>query len=329
LIFFKDFSEAESYSDASRSPILNRPQWSYIQLQLCEDQWHVYSKSDQRVLEHAYKSWEPGAELANYIVHFSMGLQTSMDGEVYNVNRKMPKLDTSRRKYRSLAFHNGKFAHQIPIIDQCLSSSISTSISAVIDGIRNEGLLRGKSIQAEKAIELLKQIPESDIDLIGLRCMHLYTRDSFIHRALNTFLRKQDSTKVSTLGPFFKLLFSHFSKFPLKPQSLMVYRGAYLNPSQLRAYRRGTGKGSFHWLEFLSTSKSREAAKVHERNAFFIIRLQRLYNDGRAADISKLSQFEEEEEVLLRAGVEFSIDKYRYRYKNNKELYTFYLDAYI
>jgi hypothetical protein len=295
-----------------------------------DDQWQTYSKSDQRVLEHTYQCGQSVVELKGYIISFNYGLQVSMSYEEYFVKRLMSKPKTRRRKYRSLAFCRGECIQPIPIIDACLSSSVSTCISAVIEGIRHEGLLQNKHAEAEKAIELLEQIPENDTDLIGLRCVHLYTHNSFIHRVLNKFLRDQDFSKVPTLGPFFKLLYSQFGKYRLEPdkaESLMVYRGAKLKSAELRAFRRGTEKKSFRWLEFLSTSKSLEVAEKFVDNVLFIIRLNKLYGDGRAMDIQKISQFDEEEEVLLRPGVEFSITSCIC--DDEKKKYTFHLDVYI
>jgi hypothetical protein len=133
------------------------------------------------------------------------------------------------------------------------------------------------------------------------------------------------------LGPFVKLVYSQFGKYRLEPdkaESLMVYRGAKLNSAELRAFRRGTGKKSFHWLEFLSTSKRLEVAKLFVKNALFIIRLHKLYGDGRAMEILRISQFDEEEEVLLRPGVEFSIKRCICDDEEKKN-YTFHLDVYI
>ncbi len=331
----KDFSSVESHPDSSRSPSPNKPKWLFkprsIGTEAHDDQYQPYSRPDQLALEHAFQAGESGVQLQENLINFSSGLQVSMSYEESIVQRMMPKPNNRRRKYRSLAFSKGESIQLIPIIDHCLSSSVSTCISAVIDGIRHEGLLQKKHTEVEKVVQLLEQIPKNDTDLIGLRCIYLYTRDSFIYRVLNTFLRDQDFSKVPTLGPFFKILYLQFSKYRLEPneaESLMVYRGTKLNSSELRAFRRGTGKKSFYWLQFLSTSKNLEVAKMYEKNAFFIIRLNKLYGDGRAMQIPKLSQFEEELEVLLRPGVEFSIDKCVCDDEEKKK-YTFHLDAYI
>lgn len=339
LILLKGLSKTEDYSDAihlyasSRSIWFRQRQSVLMGIQANDDKWEQYSESDELLLEHSYQFGETIVELDDGAINFSLGLQVSDNCELYNVKRERFTCNTHREKFKSLTTYNNNnnksSACQIPIINQCLAPSISTDILAVIDGIRQEGIFQNKRIEAEKVIGLLEEIPEYETDLIGLRCIHLYTRDSFIYRTLNKFLREQDSRKIATLGPFFKLLYSQFSKFPLGPQSLILYRGARLKQPELRAYIRGTGKKSYHWLEFLSASRNQDVAEKFVRNALFIIRPERLYNDGRAVDISRLSQFSEEEEVLFRAGVEFSIQKYEYKVENGEKKYTFYLVVYI
>ncbi len=333
--FFKDFSPPESVKDSSRSSSLNRSNWLFkpcpVGTEAHYDQWETYSKADQRFLEHAYQRGQSLIELHENFISFNEGLQVSNNYEAYIVKRVILKLKSRRRKYRSLAFSRGESVQPIPIIDQCLSSSVNTSISALIEGIQREGLLQKKQSEAKEAIEILKKIPENDTDLIGLRCVYLYTRNSFIHQMLNKFLRDQDFNKISTLGPLCKLIYSQFSKYRLKPneaESLIVYRGATFNSAELRAFKRGTGKTSFYWLEFVSTSKSLKVAKLFVGNVLLVIRLNKLYGDGRAMQIQKVSEFEEEEEVLLRPGVEFSIKTWVCDDEVNKK-YTFHLDAYI
>jgi hypothetical protein len=93
---------------------------------------------------------------------------------------------------------------------------------------------------------------------------------------------------------------------------LKLYRGEHLRASALRAYKRGNGKGLYQWLGFTSTGRSQKLAEICTRNALFIIRLEKIYNDERALDVRMLSKFEEEDEVLSKPGVEFSIDKFDY-----------------
>jgi hypothetical protein len=208
-----------------------------------------------------------------------------------------------------------------------LASSVNTSISAVTAGIRFEGGLNNKKLEAENLAKYLEELNETDIEIVGLRCIHLYTRPSFLSGALNKFRPTRDYSKIDTLGPFCKILLSQFNKYQSDIESLKVYRGENLRVRDLRAYKRAKGKESYKWLGFTSTSRDREIARMRMRNAFFIICLDKRYEDGRALHIHKLAQFDEEDEVLFRPGVEFSID--RFEYDEDSKINTFYLTAYI
>ncbi|CAF2629424.1 unnamed protein product [Rotaria sp. Silwood2] len=167
-----------------------------------------------------------------------------------------------RRRHRCLAFYNAKSSIKDPIITACLDSSVDTSISAVIAGIRFEGRLNGKELEAENLVQNLVNLSETDIQLIGVRCIYLYTRPSFLSGALNKFLRTRDYNKINTLGPFCKVLLSQFNKYPSVFEILRVYRGENLRAHDLRAYKRAMGKGSYQWLGFTSTSRDRQIAEM-------------------------------------------------------------------
>ena len=278
-------------------------------------------------LERAFRGKFSVTELGYALINFSHGLQVNTNGDVYRVNRDRLQKGNLRRKYKQLAFYNSVSSAEDPFIKDCLAATVDTSTANVIAGIRQEGAMRNQNLQAKKLVQKLQAIDENDAVLIGLECLALYTCDSFLSKSLNKFSRERDYTKMNTLGPFLKLLYSQFNKFPSNVTSLKVYRGEHLRAHDLRAYKRGVRKKTYRWLGFTSTSKSEEVAKTFIRNAFFIIYLEKKYNGGYALDIQALSNFNEEDEVLFRPGVEFSIDKLEYDKDTN--LNTFYLTAYI
>jgi hypothetical protein len=291
------------------------------------ERWYSYPKDEELAIERVYRSQSSEIELNEKLINFDYGMQIDESGNVYPVKRNTPKTRRIRRRHRCLAFYNAKSFIEDPIITSCLAPSVNTSIWALIAGIRHEGSLNRKESEAEDLIQNLKNLKETDTQLIGLRCIYLYTCPSFLAGALNKFLRTRDYSKIDTLGPFCKVLLSQFNQYSSDFESLKVYRGENLRARDLRAYKRAVGKGSYQWLGFTSTSGNREIAEMRIRNAFFIICLEKLYNDGRALSIKKLSEFHEEEEFLFRPGVEFSIDGFEYN--ENSKIYTFYLTAYI
>lgn len=227
----------------------------------------------------------------------------------------------------SVVFYSGEFREEIPIITQCLQ--VDDSIAAVITGIRREGALLNLAAIADCIAEEIEEKVSIDDSIIALYCVGQYTSPTFLNTSINDFLRQEDSSKVETLGPFVKLLFSHFKNFPLKEDNMTVYRDLKLDRSQIHDYKRCAGKGTFRWLGFSSTSKRQGVAEHFKGNTLMIIRLKQFYpnDDGRAADIEAASRFPQEEEVLLRAGVEFSIEKVVHNRENGK--YYMYIDAYV
>lgn len=139
-----------------------------------------------------------------------------------------------------------------------------------------------------------------------LKCaIHLYTRDSFLYKLVNSTLRNDDLTKIDTLGPFCYLLREHLFYADKSKEKLTVYRGTNLTDEMVEEYRRAIGKW-IQWPAFTSTTKSQQVAEMYEGNALFIMKIVGSYY---TRDISSLSQFQDEEEVLLTAHLHFKIDE--------------------
>ncbi len=301
------------------------------------DDWQYYSDVEIAVLEKAYQNKEKSVDLGHCIVDLGQYLQFSKvdksvqakvkrNGDSKHNSHLHQKLHATQQATANVVFYSGEFREQIPIITQCLQ--VDDSIAAVIAGIRREGTILGQVPTANCIATEVEEKANNDDSMIGLHCMHQYTSPTFLSKSINKFLREEDSSKVETLGPFVKLLFSHFKEFPLKEDNMTVYRDLELDRSQIRDYRRYAGKGTFRWLGFSSTSKRQGVAEHFKGNTLMIIRLKQLYpDDGRAADIENLSWFPQEEEVLLRAGVEFSIEKVVH--DREKKKYYICIDAYV
>ncbi|CAF1243553.1 unnamed protein product [Didymodactylos carnosus] len=82
-----------------------------------------------------------------------------------------------------------------------------------------------------------------------------------------------------------------------------VYRGSQLDQSEIKAYSEAIGEYKC-WLGFTSTTKNREVAQMFGDTLFIIDA-----SSCGGSDISLLSQFTDEEEVLLPAGATFKIHK--------------------
>ncbi|CAF1616628.1 unnamed protein product [Didymodactylos carnosus] len=98
----------------------------------------------------------------------------------------------------------------------------------------------------------------------------------------------------------------------------LVYRGVLLDPHQIESYKNAVGKGSKEWLNFSSASKNRALAEIYG-NTLFVINIP---SKSQPIDISSVSNFPEEEEVLLPASTSFQIEKVEYD-ENAKKHYIY------
>jgi hypothetical protein len=172
--------------------------------------------------------------------------------------------------------------------------------------------------------KLIYKTPEE----VGQGCAHLYTMNTFLFSQINQFLREADETKVETYAPFFRLLYWYFDhSSSLEIHSINVYRGMNLLQPMIEDYKEAAKRGgSYRWAGFSSTSKCRDVAEVFGNNTLFIMYLRKVHQkQKKAVDISRYSQFPDEQEVLLKAGVEYTVEKVEY----DEEKYYIYLNVYV
>lgn len=148
-------------------------------------------------------------------------------------------------------------------------------------------------------------------------CIQLYTRDSNLYRITNQTLRDNDMCKIETLRPFCFLLYdfigsqstqNHLIQRCLrqgiqqtKKTSLTVFRGDTTSAQKLDEYRQAAGdpKRCFRWLCFVSTSTEGSEAVKFPGNVLYEIDLGRHPSNDQFADITDLSTFRDENEILL------------------------------
>lgn len=107
-----------------------------------------------------------------------------------------------------------------------------------------------------------------------------------------------------------------FDSPSLKTSNLTLYRGELLNENMKECYRQAVGTLK-SWLAFTSTSKNRQLAEVFG-DTLFIITFDKNEGFSITRDISGVSQFPMEEEVLLRSGVIFMVEKIEIDHTNAK-----------
>ncbi|CAF1513339.1 unnamed protein product [Adineta ricciae] len=123
-------------------------------------------------------------------------------------------------------------------------------------------------------------------------------------------------SKVPTLGPFCLLLWDDPFNTRMKT-NIELYRGANLKPEQIAMYeamaKTKDEYGSFQG--FSSCSRNRKKAEEFG-NALFIMEVKFAF----IADISKVSEYENEEEELITPGVCFRVLKVKFDSETKKHL---------
>jgi len=174
--------------------------------------------------------------------------------------------------------------------------------------------------------KLISKTPEE----VGQGCVRIYTMDGVFCSQINQFLREADETTIEESSPFVCLLYCYFDHpSSIEIHSIEVYRGMNLLQSMIEDYKEAAKHGgSYRWAGFSSTSKCRDVAEIFGNNTLFIMHLRKVYQKRKnAIDISRCSQFPDEEEVLLKSGVEYTVRKVEYDEEN--ERHYIYLNVYV
>jgi hypothetical protein len=182
-----------------------------------------------------------------------------------------------------------------------------SSIDACINGILQEATQHqsDSETEAQWMVEQLRACKTKPRRETSKVCLHLYTRESFLYHVLNTTLRDGDYSKLDTLGPLCFLM-RHYSRTCIEFIGT-VYRGVQLSPTTILSYKQAIGSWCT-WPSYTSTSKNRHMAEFFEGNTLFIIEITNVKLSAiRAYDVINISQFPNEEEVLLPAGISFQV----------------------
>ncbi|CAF2093101.1 unnamed protein product, partial [Rotaria magnacalcarata] len=171
-------------------------------------------------------------------------------------------------------------------------------------GILAEGKLLQEDFDAQSmAKDLRSCIDNEEIFACAAR---LYSNESFLYKLLNSTLRNNDITKLETLGPFCYLLNWHLVRNNCGEESLL-FRGMDLTDDIIDEYRQAIGK-IIVWSAYTSTTKDPRVAEMFANNTIVIITAKR-DNHLYRSDISSLSRFPDEQEVLMDSQYKFHVDK--------------------
>ncbi|UJR12473.1 hypothetical protein I4U23_016648 [Adineta vaga] len=207
---------------------------------------------------------------------------------------------------------------------------LNAELQSLVAELEEEGINLGKQTESEMLIKELCTLIDETSGEVGQGCVRLYSMHTFLYQQLNQFLREADRTKIETYGSFVRLLYSYFNHpWSIEVHSIEVYRGMNLLPSMIDEYKKvAKSSASFRWAGFSSTSKSRKLVEDLDTNTLFIMKLIKVYSrEKKAIDISDYSQYPEEEEVMLKSAVQFTVDKVDY--DDEKKKHYINLNVYV
>lgn len=297
--------------------------------------WGHYSDLENLIIEDAFSSKQPKAMLDDYYIDLTSNMQISNTDShkqrpVKRVVRKREDKHLREARFMDLPVaSNRSFGEQYgfvsPFIIEVrrhlrlelneLPSKKPQLIPILIDkaahGFIVEGRNIGKQVEAKKLASLLLECRERPMTEVWKCCAYLYSLESFLYTTLNTTMRLVGSdgddqtwrSKVPTLGPFSLLLWDN--PFNTRTQTgIELYRAANLTPEQITQYEAIAKKqdeyGSFQG--FSSCSRNRTKAEGFG-NALFVMKVVMAF----IADLSKVSEYPDEEELLVTPGVCFRV----------------------
>ena len=291
-------------------------------------QWVEYRDIDADIIEDAYQAGSDSVCLDRYRIDLKNFIQIRRDDESKRRSVKRDKASNSSRRIRHQRFND-----DIPILtldsttsaigasdswcpflrrwlDTPLGKRVLLDFQACIEPCA-QGIIQEAAHDPEHrmthavymATKLRQYSGRSRREVTEL-CMRFYTRDSFLYRVLNQALREFDLTKLETLGPYVYLLSNHIRK--CKPYRGSVYRGMQLTPDQIEEYRMALGEWR-SWSAYASASRDFSVAEPFG-TTLFIIEITGSYpTSPRGFDISWLSQYPDEAEILIPPGTSFRI----------------------
>jgi hypothetical protein len=288
-------STSEDFSSAGNDFDVYRSSKPFLRLELNDSSY----PSCSNILWVAYQNEGDPNEYSKLI---ECGLQLSCETQTPLVCVREPYPEVLRRMGgRS---HGYRIYEPWRIADEQRLIWLTHVVELACSGLLEEGRAMGQPVKAQFLVEHLKMALE--YDQLWSQCSYLYTCDSFLYQSINRALRQHDIGKIYTLGPFCYLL--HWSLCSLSSSMTpsftgTVYRGINLTDQLIQTYKDACGTYA-SWFGFSSASKNRAVADVLG-NTLFVIHIQN--GQGLCQDVSSVSNFTEEEEVLIRAGVVFQI----------------------
>ncbi|CAF1397999.1 unnamed protein product [Didymodactylos carnosus] len=308
--------------------------------------WSRFSDIENEIIEDAFQHNEKEVLLDNHSIDFKLKLQINKSDKT----RQRPILRKSDDPNQQFAPRETRFnIVDMPVKtfteaggfskflwewankynDSCCILTEQNApgiVERAVEGIIKEGETISKTTESKWIAKQLSKVKNRTLADIGKCCIVYYTKESFLYHVVNDVLRRENLSKLETLGPYcFLLINALWNCRDSRRHTQRVYRGCKLERDQIEQYKSDIDKVRC-WSAFSSTTKRRDIATSFgaESNTLFIIDLvERPFTESFGLDISAMSKYPHEEEVLLPAGINFVVEKVELDKKTNK--YTIYL----
>ncbi|CAF1172859.1 unnamed protein product [Didymodactylos carnosus] len=297
-------------------------------------EWTRYSDFETEFIEDKYlKKEESEVEVGDYVVDLKSMVQISKAdrNKQRSVKREeVPVRDFLREErfsYPEKAVKSFGTTYRSKVImewkkrNKAIDGHWPETVEQAAQGILKEGKLLKQEFESQLIAEKLRDVKDKPYEIFHC-CARLYSAESFLYKLVNTTLRNEDMTKVDTLGAYCNVLRYYLRLNTQGPGKTAFYRGCTLTNEMIDGYIQAVGT-QITWPAFTSTSKSRQQAEQFG-NTLFIIRPSGRMG-GQLRDISYLSHYPHEEEVLIVAGHCYDVDKVEHNPDNGK--YLIYLTA--
>ncbi|CAF3883668.1 unnamed protein product [Rotaria sp. Silwood1] len=219
---------------------------------------------------------------------------------------------TTRDPGKSTTGINGQFVFSQLLID-CLLQLKSNEID-------KHELISCFEKEYEGNQSELNRIREFQKDYSIDKALWWYTRDSFFYKTLNAALRKQNIHMIFLYRSFITDIYRQLQHYQSK-HSVRVYRSQLISSDELNCLQKSIGQ-FVSVNSFLSTSIQREIADFYMGDRTQMINLERVLFEIDAdskvvktkpfANITMLSYFADEEEVLFMLGSIFRLNSITY-----------------
>ena len=304
-----------------------------------EKEWIKYTEEENFLIEYKFQQKEQECELKEHIINFDAMIQYRKENQYQCRVIKREKKANFNEKNVDFSFFKilidesiGKIYSPLTLywygnfilMHKCsYLEKFSVMLEMVYNGIVIEGKLLNKQEEAMKyADELIITAVDKFYSKRAIfeKMVKLYSLQSFIYNSINKALRDNDFSKNSSLGPFcflFNELISYFDSLRVFAYTGSVYRGMPLARDMVEK-----NIGNFiYWHAFTSTTKTLDVAEIYagfEEAEFPCIITIEL--DSRGVDLKTMTTKEDEDEVLIHAGLLLKVLKFERINEKNKQI---------